>query len=98
MIPILLLFCCSMMVTNCASKIPFTPQVVDKYQLSDENIQNLQFYLSDDLVLRKTSTESISKVTNQNELKHKQGRIIQDFVFMKGLHALWKLFPMIRFW
>jgi len=68
---------------SCAPKVPFTGEIRKKYQLTSDELRQLQFYVSHDIILTRTSEEAKTKTTEDGQLKIVGGKAY-DEVFIKA--------------
>lgn len=69
-----------MLFASCSPKIPFTQSVRDQYKLSPAELQKIQFYTSDPIVLRKGTAAEREKTTEDGKLIIKSGKSIQQVI------------------
>lgn len=65
------------------SFVPFTVELQDQYRLTDADVKNLQFYNSDEIVLRREAGGDKSQVTGSHKLLVVQGKSIDEVVIPK---------------
>jgi hypothetical protein len=70
--------------TSCASKIPFTQAIREKYQLTDDELRQLQFYASHDIILTHSEKAEKSKETEDGKLKIISGQEYEQVLIKKG--------------
>jgi hypothetical protein len=73
------LFCLLFILSSCSKNLtPFNQDLYDKYRWSNEELKNIQFYLSDDIVLYKKADNSEASISNGqiNIKKEKSGERI----------------------
>jgi hypothetical protein len=71
----LLLLVVPVLLTGCATKVAFTPGLIDEYKLDGEALKDLQFYTSDKITLTRAVT---SEVTGKED--HHLKRISDKYV------------------
>ena len=62
---------------------PFTQNLYDQYQWSDNELERIQFYLSDDVVLTRQLTGGSSEIIS-GEIKIIDGRKVEQVVIRRG--------------
>jgi hypothetical protein len=70
--------------SSCATKVPFTQAVREKYQLTDDELKQLQFYASHDIVLTRNEKGEKSKTTEDGKLKITTGQEYEQVLIKKG--------------
>lgn len=70
----------SLLMTSCSEKIYFTQAIRDQYQLTPEEIRGIQFYISDEVVLRKGEENENQKTTEDGKLIVESGKSIDQLV------------------
>jgi hypothetical protein len=66
---------------GCASsRIPFTHEVRTQYRLSDDEVRNLQFYVSHTITLRRELSATDRQVTGGHKLVLTSGKVIEEVV------------------
>ncbi len=64
----------------CSSeRIPFTQELRQEYQLSEEDLKNLQYYVSDEILLERDAVLGESKV-DRGKLTTKSGKLIEQIL------------------
>jgi hypothetical protein len=71
----LLLLVVPMLLTGCATKVAFTPNLIDEYKLDGDALKDLQFYTSDKIVLTRAVTNEVT-----GKEKHHLKRIRDRYV------------------
>ena len=70
--------------SSCGSKLtPFTQQLYDENNWSDNELKRIQFYTSDDIILFRELTRGESEIVS-GEIKIRNGRKIDEVVIKKG--------------
>ncbi len=69
--------------TGCASYVDFTQEMVDQHHLVAKDLQNLQFYNSDKIVLRRELTKGSRAITGSHKLLVIAGKEIEEVVIEK---------------
>jgi hypothetical protein len=65
---------------GCASYVPFTHELRTEHGLTDEEVKNLQFYVSHDVTLRREVESGSRKVTPGHKLLLVSGKQIEEVV------------------
>ena len=66
------------LLSSCAPKVPFTQTIRNEHRLSNEEMQQLQFYVSRDIVLQRGETKDTEKATDQGELTITDGKYVEE--------------------
>ena len=70
--------------SSCAPKLtPFTQQLYDEQNWSDDELKRIQFYTSDDIVLFRELSRGESEIVS-GEIKIRNGRKVDEVVIRKG--------------
>ena len=79
--------------SSCTTKLtPFTDNMNKDFRWSDNELKNIQFYLSRDIVLWRDLGNSQTKVTN-GKIKIVDGRKVEEVVFKKGTPGVYVFSP-----
>lgn len=74
---------------NCASQVPFNNQLISKYNLTIEELDSLQFYLSERVILKREVTTIYKKeISGTHTLHSKEGKMIEEVTFKKMLPGI----------
>lgn len=68
---------------SCKSLTPFSQGLYSELDLSEDELKEVQFYLSKDIVLYRTLSESESEIT-KGKIKMRKGQRVQEIVFKRG--------------
>jgi hypothetical protein len=69
---------------SCSNKLtPFTKRLQNQFEWSESELQRIQFYLSEDIVLRRTLGIGESRITD-GKIKVVDGREVEQVVFKEG--------------
>lgn len=81
-----LILCISVLMTStgCAGRIAFTQGLRDKYRLTDEEIENLQFYINKKIILERDMVSGDREISRSHQLITRQGRQIDQVIIKKG--------------
>ncbi len=69
--------------SGCASYVPFTAELETEHHLAAKDLQNLQFYTSDRITLRRELKNDASQVTGTHKLLVIAGKRIEEVVIEK---------------
>lgn len=69
------------------ARVPFTQQLREKYELKPDELKSIQFYTSNDLVLRRGENKN-SKETENGELKLLKDGLVEEIVIKAGTPCL----------
>lgn len=69
--------------TGCASQVPFTHELRTQHDLSTEDLQHLQFYVSDDIVLRR-EVRTKDRTIDDGRLRLHAGKQVEEVVIHEG--------------
>ena len=70
--------------SSCGPKLtPFTQQLYDENNWSDDELKRIQFYTSDDIILFRELSRGESEIVS-GEIKIRNGRKIDEVVIKKG--------------
>lgn len=71
---------------------PFTQDLYDDYSWSDSQLKKIQFYLSDDIVLKREASGGSSEILD-GEIKIIEGRKVEQVVIKKGTPGVFLFSP-----
>jgi len=77
----ILLFSACLLLGACSPRIPFTQQIRDEYQLTADELKGIQFYLSDQVKLKKGEVASNRKSMEDGKLVIVSGKDIDVITF-----------------
>ena len=69
------------------SRVPFTQNLREKYQLKPEELKRIQFYTSNDLILRRGENKN-SKETEGGELTLMKDGLVEEIIIKAGTPCL----------
>lgn len=79
-----LLFITGLLLSSCSPKLtPFTQRMYDDFSWSESDLKKIQFYLSDDIILRREKGADDSRISD-GKIRVKDGRRVEEVVFKKG--------------
>ncbi|RLC51163.1 MAG: hypothetical protein DRI23_05560, partial [Candidatus Cloacimonadota bacterium] len=73
-----------LLISSCSNNVPFTKSMIREYKLTYEDIEYLQFYLSDYLILEREIEDIDKELTNSHSLKKVEDKFIDQIVFKKN--------------
>ncbi len=71
---------------------PFTQKLQDEYKWGPDDLKRIQFYLSDDIVLRRKASEGQTKIQN-GVIKTIDGEKIEELIFKAGTPCVFLFSP-----
>jgi hypothetical protein len=71
---------------------PFTEDLYEDYSWSDAELKQIQFYLSDDIILRREASGGSSEIS-EGEIKIIEGRKLEQVVIKKGTPGVFLFSP-----
>ncbi len=84
---------CLLVFTSCGPTLsPFTQRLLDEQGWSEADLEQIQFYLSEDIVLRRQVTEGSSEIT-RGEIRIVDGREVEQIVFRRGTPGVYLFSP-----
>jgi len=90
---VLFLLLGSFLLTNCSPILtPFTQKIYDENAWSDGDLKRIQFYLSEDIILRRKFNEGESTIEN-GKIRNIQGEKIEEIIFRKGTPCVYLFAP-----
>jgi len=76
------------MFSSCSKKLSyFTDNLYDEYSWSEEDLKQIQFYLSDDIVLYREASSDNARIS-EGKIKIRDGRKVEEIVFKEGTPGL----------
>ena len=78
------LFLITIFIIGCASQIPFTKNMIDEYQLDEDGIKNIQFYISHNLRLEREVTDIDKNIDPSRSLLTIEDKLIERIDFKKN--------------
>lgn len=71
---------------------PFTQKIYESHKWSDEELKQIQFYLSDDIVLRRRVSEGETKIQN-GKIISVDGEKTEEVIFKRGTPCVYLFAP-----
>lgn len=69
---------------SCKNLVPYTDAIKTKYNLTDEQLKHLQFYVSDPIVLQRKITAENSTQVTEGKIKIVNGEKVEEIVVPTG--------------
>lgn len=63
---------------SCASYLPFTDRVADRYRIGADDRSLLQYFVSDDFCLRRDTTDENAHITPGGTIRYFRGRRVEE--------------------
>ena len=74
-----------LIITSCAPTLtPFTSRLYEKYNWNDDQLKRIQFYLSQDIVLKRDFDKASGTEFNKGSIKIVDGKKIEQIVIPRG--------------
>ena len=84
---------CLVMVTSCSPSLtPFTQDLYDNSNWSEDDLKRIQFYVSEDIVLNREFTSGESAIQN-GKIRIKNGKRIEEVVIRSGTAGVLMFIP-----
>ncbi len=84
---------CTLFLSACSPKLtPFTERLYDENSWSEDELKQIQFYLSDDIILRREVEKGASKIEH-GEIKMVDGKKVEEIVIRKGTPGVFIFSP-----
>lgn len=79
--------------SSCSPNLaPFTEDLYDDNRWSDAELQQIQFYVSEDIVLRREASDGVSTIES-GKIKMVDGRKVEEVVIRKGTPGIFLFKP-----
>lgn len=78
----------SLTIAGCSPKIPFTQSIRSRHDLKENELKNIQFYVSHPIVLKRGERDEKEKETSDGTLTVKSGKSIDEIVIKAGTPCL----------
>lgn len=80
-------------ITSCSKNLtPMTEGMVREMDWNDEEFKRIQFYLSDDIVLRREARSGDASI-REGKIKVRNGRKVEEIIFEKGTPGVFVFSP-----
>jgi len=83
----------AILMASCSPKIPFTQSIREQYKLTPEELRGIQFYVSDQIVLRRAESNTAQKTTEEGRLVIESGKSIEQFTIRNGTRGALERVP-----
>ncbi len=81
------------MASSCSKSLtPFSQRLYEEYNWNDTELRKIQFYLSDDIVLRRSFGSNETAISN-GQIKIIDGREVEQVIFKKGTPGVYVFSP-----
>lgn len=88
-----LTFMAAFILTGCSPRLsPFTEALVRDYQFDEEALSQIQFYLSDDILLHRELRQGESTI-DEGRISIRDGRRVEEIVFREGTPGVFVFSP-----
>ncbi|MFQ5468908.1 MAG: hypothetical protein ACE5EH_01245 [Gammaproteobacteria bacterium] len=85
----LTLLCCLVLLsTGCATRAPFTQQLRQELELSNEDLKHMQFFLAGEMVLYRASNKDQANITRKHNLRLVNDTLIEEIMIRSGTPAI----------
>lgn len=74
--------------SSCATKKPFSTDVMKRYNVSEADLTKMQFYTSDDIILKRAEAHGTGKKTEDGVLTISKGKDIEEIFIKKNTPCL----------
>lgn len=78
----------ALLYTACAPRIPFSQTLRDQHKLTNEELKNIQFFVSHDIVLYRGEKSEQGKETTQGTLTIKDDKSVEQVIIKAGTPGL----------
>lgn len=90
---IFLLALLGILLSSCSTTLtPFSQKIYERYNWNDNQLRQIQFYLSDDIVLRRSLGSNETKI-QEGRIKIIDGKEVEEVVFKKGTPGVYVFSP-----
>lgn len=83
-VSVFLLFIAIAVLSSCATKKPFSKAIMTRYNVSEADLTKMQFYTSDEIVLKRAQAHGTGKKTEDGVLTISKGKDIEEIVIKKN--------------
>lgn len=77
-----------LVLSSCSPLTPFTQNVREQYKLNENDLKNIQFYVSHDIILKRGEVSENEKSTESGTLTVLSGQKVEEVVIKKGTPCL----------
>lgn len=90
---ILTIFIAMLAFNSCSPSLtPFTQKLYEDYRWTEDDLKRIQFYLSEDIVLRRKFTDGESRIQD-GKIKTIQGEKVEELIFPRGTPCVYLFSP-----
>lgn len=83
----------TILISSCSPKLtPFTERLYNENGWTDAELKKIQFYVSDNIVLRRQASKGVSKI-DHGEIKIIDGKRVEEIVIKKGTPGVFLFQP-----
>jgi hypothetical protein len=83
----------SLFLISCSPQLtPFTQKLQDEYKWDESDLKKIQFYVSEDIVLRRKVSEGQTRIQN-GKIKTIDGEKIEEIIFRRGTPCVYLFSP-----
>jgi hypothetical protein len=72
------------LLASCTSYIPFTDRIADRYRLETKDRPLLQYFVSDEFLLRRDTTDESAHITAGGTIRYFRGRRVEELRIRKN--------------
>lgn len=84
---------CLFILSSCSKSLtPFSQRLYEEYNWSDTELKKIQFYLSDDIVLRRSVGSNETAISN-GKIRIVDGKKVEEVIFRKGTPGVYVFSP-----
>ncbi len=88
-----LIFLFGVLLISCSPQLtPFTQKLQDEYKWDETDLKRIQFYLSEDIILRRKVSEGQTRIQN-GKIKTIDGEKIEEIIFRRGTPCVYLFSP-----
>ncbi|MBK8954718.1 MAG: hypothetical protein IPM34_04070 [Saprospiraceae bacterium] len=81
------------LITACSPTLtPFTQKLYDDYKWNEEDLRRIQFYISEDIILRRKFTDGESRIQD-GKIKTVRGEKVEEIIFRSGTPCVYLFSP-----
>ena len=74
--------------SSCAAKVPFSTNVMKRYNITEADLTKMQFYTSDEIILKRAEAHGTGKKTEAGVLTISKGKDIEEIVIKRNTPCL----------
>ena len=89
LVTLLVIFCFGIILSGCSTYVPYSLELKRKYQLTNDDLNKIQFYLSQKVELqREITTKDNKEIARGHSLKTERGKLIETIAFDSKLEGI----------